>query len=95
MLNYTIKKKYVKKFIGMKKMKTIDYLTILKNEIHSAVFATIDENGLPRTRVIYIMLADENGIYFITAKGKVFYQRLMAQKYVAIGAMTRGRDLLI
>ena len=43
-------------------MKTIDYLAILKNEIHSAVFATIDENGLPCTRVIDIMLADETGI---------------------------------
>ena len=75
-------------------MKTIDYLTILKNEIHSAVCATIGENGRPCTRVIDIMLADETGIYFITAKGKAFYHQLMAQKYVSISAMTNGKDSL-
>lgn len=50
-----------------------EYLQILKNEIHSTVFATLDKNGHPHTRVIDIMLVDNDSLYFITAKGKVFY----------------------
>lgn len=49
-------------------MKTADYLKILKDEIHSAVFATIDANGLPDARVIDIMLVDSGSLYFIARR---------------------------
>ena len=75
-------------------MQTADYLKILKDEIHSAVFATIDENGLPDARVIDIMLVDSDSLYFITAKGKKFYRQLMEQRYVAISGMTGGERSL-
>ncbi|MDE6026215.1 MAG: 4Fe-4S binding protein [Lachnospiraceae bacterium] len=75
-------------------MQTADYLKILKDEIHSAVFATIDENGLPDARVIDIMLVDSSSLYFITAKGKGFYRQLMVQKFVAISGMTEGKHSL-
>ncbi|MDE7284843.1 MAG: 4Fe-4S binding protein [Lachnospiraceae bacterium] len=71
-------------------MQTADYLKILKNDIHSAVFATIDENGLPDARVIDIMLVDNDSLYFITAKGKKFYMQLMEQKFAAVSGMTGG-----
>ena len=48
-------------------MESKDYLKILKDEIHSVVVAR------PQTRVIDIMLVDDNSVYFITAKGKEFY----------------------
>lgn len=72
----------------MIRLETKDYLKFLKNKIHSTVFATVDEDGLPSARVIDIMLTDENSLYFITAKGKEFYQQLMAKPYVAISGMT-------
>lgn len=75
-------------------MKTRDYLNILKEEIHSTVFATVDEFGLPSARVIDIMLSDDNGLYFITAKGKEFYKQLMDKKFVAISGMTGGEGSL-
>lgn len=75
-------------------METRDYLKILKEEIHSTVFATVDKEGLPTTRVIDIMLTDEKGLYFITAKGKEFYQQLMEKQYVAISGMTSGEGSL-
>ncbi|MDE7157416.1 MAG: 4Fe-4S binding protein [Lachnospiraceae bacterium] len=75
-------------------MQTADYLKILKDEIHSAVFATIDENGLPDARVIDIMLADSDSLYFITAKGKGFYRQLIDQKFAAVSGMTDGKDSL-
>ena len=57
-------------------MDTKDYLRILRNEIHSTVMATVDEEGHPVTRVIDIMLADDETFYFITAKGKSFTHSL-------------------
>lgn len=75
-------------------MKVKDYLKILKEEIHSTVFATVDENGLPSARVIDIMLVDEESLYFITAKGKEFYKQLMDKKFVAISGMTNGEGSL-
>lgn len=74
-------------------MTTIEILTILQRDIHTTVFATVDEQGLPQTCVIDLMLADENGLYFLTAKGKSFYDRLMARKFVAISGM-KGTDTL-
>ena len=42
-------------------MTTMDIFHILQEEIHSTVFATLDENSLPQTCVIDLMLADESG----------------------------------
>ncbi|MDO5376786.1 MAG: 4Fe-4S binding protein [Clostridia bacterium] len=74
-------------------MTTTEILTMLQRDIHTAVFATVDEQGLPQTCVIDLMLADENGLYFLTAKGKAFYDRLMARRFVAISGM-KGEDTL-
>lgn len=63
-----------------------DYLRTLVEDIHSAVVATLDADGRPQTRVIDMMLWDERGVYFLTAKGKAFYDQLMAQKYIALSA---------
>lgn len=62
-------------------------------DIHSTVFATIDDKGLPQTCVIDLMLADEDGLYFLTARGKSFYDRLMARPFVALSGM-KGTDTL-
>ncbi len=75
-------------------METKDYLRILKEEIHSTVIATVDEKGRPVTRVIDIMLADEESLYFITAKGKAFYSQLMESPYVAISGMCGGEGTM-
>lgn len=74
-------------------MTTTEILTMLQSDIHTTVFATVDEQGLPQTCVIDLMLADENGLYFLTAKGKSFYDRLMARQFVAISGM-KGEDTL-
>lgn len=74
-------------------MTTTEILAILQRDIHTTVFATVDEQGLPQTCVIDLMLADENGLYFLTAKGKSFYDRLMARKFVAISG-TKGENTL-
>lgn len=64
-----------------------DYLQILQRDIHSTVCATVDGEGLPHTCVIDMMLSDESGLYFLTARGKSFYRRLTANPYVAVSGM--------
>ncbi|MDO4619432.1 MAG: 4Fe-4S binding protein [Lachnospiraceae bacterium] len=70
-----------------------DYLKILVEDIHSTTIATIDENGRPLTRVIDMMLWDEKGVYFLTAKGKAFYEQLMEQKYVSLSSVKDKRSI--
>lgn len=61
-----------------------EYRKVLVGEIHSTTVATIGADGHPQTRVIDMMLWDEQGVYFLTAKGKVFYTQLMEQQYIAL-----------
>ena len=63
-----------------------DYLQLLVETIHSTTVATIGADGHPQTRVIDMMLYDEQGVYFLTAKGKAFYAQLMEQGYIALPA---------
>lgn len=74
-------------------MTTQEILNILQSDIHSVVFAALDEHGLPQTCVIDLMLADDDGLYFLTAKGKAFYRRLMAKPFVSLSGMKGGDTL--
>ncbi len=69
------------------------YLRYLHKEIHTTVAATVDDNGLPVTCAVDIMDSDENGLYFITAKGKSFYARLKKNGYISLTG-TKGNDTL-
>ncbi|MBC5580076.1 4Fe-4S binding protein [Anaerofilum sp. BX8] len=74
-------------------MTAAEILEILQRDVHSVVFATTDENGLPQTCVIDLMLADEGGLYFLTAKGKAFHRRLTASGFAALSGI-KGRTTL-
>lgn len=74
-------------------METKDYLRLLRDRIHSTVMATLDAEGRPITRVIDIMLADDDSLYFLTARGKEFYDQLTAQKYIALTGLMGGEGL--
>ena len=63
-----------------------DYLKLLVEDIHSTTVATIGADGHPQTRVIDMMLWDDEGVYFLTAKGKAFYAQLMEQGIIALSA---------
>lgn len=74
-------------------MEAKTYLKYIAEEIHSTVFATVDHEGRPVTCAIDIMDWAEDGLYFLTAKGKNFYQRLKENENVALTAM-KGSDTL-
>ncbi len=65
-------------------MEAKEILSFLQKEIHTTVAATIDPNGKPVTCAIDMMDCDDNSLYFLTAKGKSFYDRLTAAGYMAL-----------
>lgn len=69
------------------------YLNYIVNDIHRTIVATVDDKGLPVTCAIDMMDADENSLYFLTAKGKNFYDRLIKRKFLAFTAM-KGEDTM-
>lgn len=71
-------------------MQNQDYLKLLVEQLHSTTVATLGADGHPQTRVIDMMLWDAQGVYFLTARGKAFYARLMEQKFIALSA-TQGK----
>lgn len=74
-------------------METKDYLNFIVNEIHTVVVATVDDEGLPVTAAIDMMYADDDSVYFLTAKGKNLYDRLKNRKYLALTGM-KGQDTM-
>lgn len=74
-------------------MNVREYFDLIVNQIHSAVFATVDSEGQPITCAIDIMDCDENCLYFLTAKGKNFYDRLKTNENIAFTAM-KGNNTL-
>lgn len=74
-------------------MTTEEIFQFVCKDIHTTVFATCDAEGLPVTSVIDLMLAKGEKLYFLTAKGKSFYKRLMATGYVAFSGIV-GEDTM-
>ena len=74
-------------------MEAKDYLNYISKVIHTTVVATVDDDGLPLTATIDMMDSDEYGLYFLTAKGKGFYDRLKKREYLALTAM-KGEDTM-
>ena len=70
-----------------------ELFSLIVDDIHSTVAATVDSDGLPVTCVIDMMYRDENGLYFLTAKGKSFYKRLTERGYLALSGM-KGSDTM-
>lgn len=62
----------------------MNYQKILVEKIHSTAVATVNAQGRPVNRIIDMMLEKDGKLYFLTAKGKEFYEQLMDQCYVSI-----------
>lgn len=71
----------------------MNYLKYLVKEILTTVVATVDDAGFPVTAAIDMMDWDEGGLYFLTAKGKGFYNRLKKRGTLALTS-TKGTDTM-
>ena len=71
----------------------MDFITTkalrLLREVKSVVFATVNR-GEPAARIIDVMLVKEDGLYFLTARGKSFYRQLKANHRIAICGMDKN-----
>lgn len=74
-------------------METKDYFRYIVNDIHTVVVATVDDEGCPVTTAIDIMDTEDKSLYFLTAKGKGFYERLKNKGYLAFTGM-KGEDTM-
>ena len=61
-------------------------LQILR-DVKDVAFATVDENGMPRVRIIDVMLVEKEKLYFCTARGKDFYRQLTEKPHTEITGM--------
>ena len=69
------------------------YFRYLVEEIHTTIVATVDDEGLPVTAAIDMLDYDKKGLYFLTAKGKSFYDRLVKREFLALTAI-KGEDTM-
>ena len=65
----------------------MDYLDYIVREIHTTIVATVDDEGLPVTAAIDMMDSDGKSLYFLTARGKSFYDRLKKRGFLALTAI--------
>lgn len=65
------------------------YFRLLR-EVKDVSFATVDEAGRPRVRIIDVMFVEGERLYFCTARGKDFYRQLRKDGYVAVAGMNQS-----
>lgn len=61
-----------------------EILMYLQQNIHTVIMASNDENGNPVTCAIDIMLYENERLYFLTARGKEFYNRLIRNPHISL-----------
>ena len=61
--------------------------TDLFRKVKIATAATVDEKGHPQARIINVMLAEDDGMYIVTSKGKPFYKQLVETGEIVLAAM--------
>ena len=65
----------------------------LVEDIHTTVMATVGSDGYPHTCAVDMMLSDDEGAYFLTARGKGLYDRLKATGRVSLTGVRGGTTM--
>lgn len=63
--------------------------------IHSVSVATIDSNGKPTIRIIDMMYIEDDCLYFLTARGKKFYQEITKDNYIVLSCQKYNKSYVI
>ena len=74
-------------------MNISECLNILR-EVKDVAFATVDENNHPQVRIIYVMLVENERLYFCTARGKDFYHQIQNKPEVVITGMNKEYQMV-
>ncbi|MFQ6791378.1 MAG: 4Fe-4S binding protein [Thomasclavelia sp.] len=68
-------------------------LKILQQDIHTVIMATNDQLGNIYTCAMDLMLLEDHYLYFLTARGKSLYQRLITNPKIALTGL-KGKDTM-
>ncbi len=64
---------------------------LLEKDIHSVVVSMVDQDGLPISAYMDVMLADASGVYFLTSNnGRNLYHDLNCSRVVSVCGKTDG-----
>ena len=69
------------------------YLRFLVEDVHTTVMATVGSDGYPHTCAVDMMLSDDEGVWFLTARGKGLYDRLKATGRVSLTGIRGGSTM--
>jgi len=64
-------------------------------EVIDGVLSTVDEDGNPQSRIIDIMLIDDETVYFLTARGKDVYKEIIAHPQVSYLNLKNNKSIRI
>ena len=54
-----------------------ELFTLLQQEMHSVTVSIAGQEGIPRSTIMDVMLAEEGGLYVLAAKGSDIYLSLI------------------
>jgi uncharacterized pyridoxamine 5'-phosphate oxidase family protein/ferredoxin len=69
--------------------KSVEKAFMLLREVKSVAVATLN-SGTPDVRIADVMLAERDGLYFITARGKPYYRQIRENPKLAICGMDKN-----
>lgn len=64
-------------------------------KIHSVSVATIDKEGKPSSRIIDMMYIEDDCLYFLTARGKNFYEEIKNNNYISFSCQRYNKAYMI
>ena len=64
-----------------------ELFTLLQQEMHSVTVSIAGQEGIPRSTIMDVMLAEEGGLYVLAAKGSDIYDRLKQSPAAAISGI--------
>ena len=64
-------------------------------KIKNVSVATIDKDGRPTIRIIDMMYLEDNSLYFLTARGKSFYEEIIKDNFIALSCENHNKSYVL
>lgn len=63
-------------------------------DMKDVAFASVDDKGNPKIRIIDVMYTDDEKLVFCTARGKEFYEQLNRNSNIAITGLNKNYEMI-
>lgn len=67
----------------------VEHCLQILRDVKDVAFATVNEQGEPRVRIIDVMIVEDGKLYFCTARGKDFYEELIKSGHVGVTGINK------